>query len=619
MKTKEKTAVVMRTLLEVVRGDEPIGMPHSRPMPSIGSGCHDQRVRVKQHNWRAVYRIDGDAIVVAEIFRKTIQQTPKPTIDLCRARLAAFERMSAEAEKSRSKKGKGGKRPAVGALGLTHEDAGVNRDEAARLRRDATGPSRSFDRWKRTPMTPSHFRTEVTMLGLIARLGLIACVWSGTWAGTAGAQEPAGTREVRYREGREAFANPDRGFYAASMSHRVSRLEGLRGRGITLLLVEMDLRDFKDREIGPEKLAELRQAFSRARENGLKVIFRAAYGFTGRDYRADPADLGRIRGHIRQLGAIFRADRDVLFAVQAGFLGPWGEWHGSNHGDPPSLEARRAVLSGLLEAVPAPISVQIRRPMFIRDLFAGEPALTVETAWTGTPLSRTGWHDDALLSLPTDMGTYAEQGWDRERELGWCEVHGRFTPFGGETVPDSAKTPIGQVVGELERLHATYLNSSYHRGTLEGWRKAEHLGENAFAYIERRLGYRLVADRLRLPSSVAPGETLRVDLELKNVGFAAPVLPREVAFVLSRGEARYRAVAPADPRRWGPGGAIRVGCELRLPPDAARGTWTLSLHLADPSPGLRDDGRYAIRLANEDVRFVEQSGWNVLAEDVEVR
>src|SRR5256885_2774940 len=41
------------------------------------------------------------------------------------------------------------------------------------------------------------------------------------------------------------------------------------------------------------------------------------------------------------------------------------------------------------------------------------------------------------------------------------------------------------------------------------------------------------------------------------------------------------------------------------------------LHLADPSPGLRDDGRYAIRLANEGVPFEAGSGWNILADDVD--
>ena len=103
--------------------------------------------------------------------------------------------------------------------------------------------------------------------------------------------------------------------------------------------------------------------------------------------------------------------------------------------------------------------------MFIRDIFAGEPGgaeLTEATAYGGSRLSRIGWHDDALLSLPTDMGTYAEQVGTASASFDGVPITVRFTPFGGETVPSSARTPVAQVVRELELLHATYLNSSYH-------------------------------------------------------------------------------------------------------------------------------------------------------------
>lgn len=429
-----------------------------------------------------------------------------------------------------------------------------------------------------------------------------------------------GRKVVRYTESRAAFPNPERGLYAPRMSDRMRGLDGLRGQGITLLLVEMDLRDFKDRDLTPEKLDELRRALASAREAGLKVVFRAAYGFTGRDYRADPEDMDRILGHIRQLGPVFSAERDALLAVQAGFLGPWGEWHGSNWGDPPSLDARRSVLFGLLEAVPSPIPIQIRRPMFIRDIFADEPPLSPETAFDGSPLARTGWHDDALLALPSDMGTYAQRGWDRDRELDWCAQHGRFTPFGGETVPRSAATPVEQVVGELEKLHATYLNSAYHRGTLQRWRESEYQGENALDHITRRLGYRLVADRLSYTPTASPGGTLEFELSLRNVGFASPQLPREAALVLHREGHSHRVPLDADPRRWAPeSGLNTLRASVPLPADLPRGTYRLSLHLADPSPRLRDEPRFAIRLANDDIPFSEESGANLLAEDLEVR
>lgn len=434
----------------------------------------------------------------------------------------------------------------------------------------------------------------------------------------------AGLQERRFQESREAFPNPERGFYSPRTTRRMGNLAGLRDQGITLVLVEMDLRDFKEREISPEKLDELRQAFTAARQQGLKVIFRAAYGFTGNDYRADPKDMGRILGHIRQLGAVFQEQRNVLFAIQAGFLGPWGEWHGSNWGDPPSLEARRQVLFGLLDAAPSPIPVQVRRPMFIRDIFDAEPGgstLTEKTGFGGSRLARTGWHDDALLSLPTDMGTYAQPGWTRERELEWCARHGRYTPFGGETVGPAAKTPIDQTVRELEQLHACYVNIAYHPQALRAWREAEYRGEDGFRHIERRLGYRFTAERLRYTREVRRGETFEFDLDLRNVGFAAPCLPREVAVVLSTEGKTHRVVLRnADPRRWSPeAGPVHLRAAFRFPRDLPRGTWRLALHLADPSPGLRDDSRYAIRLANQEIAFSPTTGWNELADDVQIR
>ena len=41
--------------------------------------------------WRIVYRIDADAILVAAVFAKKTEQTPKREIDNCKARLAKYD------------------------------------------------------------------------------------------------------------------------------------------------------------------------------------------------------------------------------------------------------------------------------------------------------------------------------------------------------------------------------------------------------------------------------------------------------------------------------------------------------------------------------------------------
>jgi len=68
-----------------------LSLPHSRPMPSIGSRCHELRVRDEQQNWRVVYRIDLDAIVIAEVFPKKTATTPDRVIESCRRRLRQYD------------------------------------------------------------------------------------------------------------------------------------------------------------------------------------------------------------------------------------------------------------------------------------------------------------------------------------------------------------------------------------------------------------------------------------------------------------------------------------------------------------------------------------------------
>ncbi len=77
-------------LRELQRG-KALSMPHSRPMPAIGARCHKLRVVDKGVAWRIVYRVDPDAIVIAEVFAKKTSQTPAPVLDACRRRLKEYD------------------------------------------------------------------------------------------------------------------------------------------------------------------------------------------------------------------------------------------------------------------------------------------------------------------------------------------------------------------------------------------------------------------------------------------------------------------------------------------------------------------------------------------------
>ncbi|MCF7826335.1 MAG: type II toxin-antitoxin system RelE/ParE family toxin [Candidatus Marinimicrobia bacterium] len=78
-------------LLRSLQMGENLSMPHSRPMPSIGSRCHELRINDEAATWRLIYRIDEDAIVILEVFSKKTQQTSKKVIDVCKKRIKEYD------------------------------------------------------------------------------------------------------------------------------------------------------------------------------------------------------------------------------------------------------------------------------------------------------------------------------------------------------------------------------------------------------------------------------------------------------------------------------------------------------------------------------------------------
>lgn len=78
-------------LLRKLQLGEKLSMPQSRPMPVIGKRCHELRVTDCNINWRIVYRLDEDAIVILEVFEKKTGKTPKNVIDRCKDRLRDYD------------------------------------------------------------------------------------------------------------------------------------------------------------------------------------------------------------------------------------------------------------------------------------------------------------------------------------------------------------------------------------------------------------------------------------------------------------------------------------------------------------------------------------------------
>ena len=84
-------------LLRRLQQGASLGLPHSRPMPIIGTRCHELRINDEAGTFRIIYRADTDAVIILDVFRKKTAQTPQSVIAACKRRLHEYDRIG-EAE-----------------------------------------------------------------------------------------------------------------------------------------------------------------------------------------------------------------------------------------------------------------------------------------------------------------------------------------------------------------------------------------------------------------------------------------------------------------------------------------------------------------------------------------
>jgi phage-related protein len=81
-------------LLRRLQGGEKLSLPQSRPMSTIGPRCHELRIVDEDKIWRIIYRLNEDAVVIAEVFAKKTRTTPSQVIKNCKRRLRDYDALS---------------------------------------------------------------------------------------------------------------------------------------------------------------------------------------------------------------------------------------------------------------------------------------------------------------------------------------------------------------------------------------------------------------------------------------------------------------------------------------------------------------------------------------------
>lgn len=421
-----------------------------------------------------------------------------------------------------------------------------------------------------------------------------------------------------YTESDRAFPNPERGFYSAvdfysatASPITATKLKLNRSFNRTLFYTGYYLTDYMESDIAPEYLELIRKNMQVLREGGAKCVLRFAYKTdmyeTGHPWDASPEWVHR---HIEQLKPIMQEYGDVILCLQAGFIGVWGEWAYTDHfvsgpSTPEEYSLRKKVMVALLDAMPKDRQVAVRCGRYKMNMFLESFAdsVTLATAYNESDISRICAHNDCFGADSGDMGTFSKKG---ERDF-W-KNESRYLIMGGETCQVSNYCKCERSLQDMVDYHWTYLNSGYNSNVLGRWKT-----DGCYDEVERRLGYRLVLMETSQTRKPSAGKDFQIVLKIRNTGFAAPVNPRLVEFVLvdGNGNRTVYEMDDVDPRYWFAGETVTIDKTIRLPEDAA-GDCRLYLNLPDPKPTLRGNPLFSIRLANEKI-WNEDKGYNRIA------
>ncbi len=464
------------------------------------------------------------------------------------------------------------------------------------------------------------------LLFVVALLGLTILPLAGS-ADTCG-----------YAEDAAVFPNPERGWFVfhelKPVEENVNQwatgalLDEYLAQGYRLAKHIVHLPTNRDR-LPQEFLDQLQSEADLFRARGFKVIYRFNYNWDHSVSNDDaPTDVTLM--HLDQLEPSFARNKDVIFAIEMGFIGYWGEMHHSTHGHNARgsglSESGRAIVRKMLEVLPKDRCVSLRYPKTIyRDpreygSLGFTAPLNDDTAYNGSDQSRVGswfanfgagdilYHRDGEFCAKWAPDTRYVPQWAH------CDHFEDVTMNPREWMDDAIAFHYRALSNPKDELTT--------RDIYEAWVETGTYDEFA-----KRLGYRYRLLESEVDDRVSAGGAVHVRLRVRNDGWGRPVNPRmlEVVFrnVSTGAECIQAVTPPRDSRLWFPDAQTEATIlfEVSIATNLPAGQYRVLLNLPDPEVALRRDPRYSIRLASmwQGVTVWEsETGYNRLGNAIEV-
>ena len=423
-----------------------------------------------------------------------------------------------------------------------------------------------------------------------------------------------------------------------SSSYNFNAFEG------SLVLTLFYLVDYRTRDLDDIALNAIETTLQKVRNAGKKAIVRIAYSrVAGSGTRYDPsqprdASLSQVQTHLNQLSSLFASYKDIIYLVQAGCIGTYGEWYyisqpeyeynytGSSLS---SFSGRKDVLTALLNLVPGR-QVAVRTPFFKRAYLNKKSdyqyglnsylTLTRPNA-DGDAHYRLAFYNDVFMCNTDDQQGTFPTSLDRNMWLSQSP----FLACGGETANSGSTASYMMNVNSynpvdlIKQYHMSYLHQRSNSDLYAYW-----VSQGKETAINNNLGYRLWVTSVKMDGTLSGGKTIKLTYSIKNNG-AAPVIykrPMKIVYIRNSDKkvtelarttgsvsnyvffsqnntqtTQHGSTDYADIRKIAPNEYKYFTCQFTLPSTVSSGDM-IAIWLPDQASNLRNRKEYSIRLAN---------------------
>lgn len=352
---------------------------------------------------------------------------------------------------------------------------------------------------------------------------------------------------------------------------------------------------------------------------GMRLLIVFIYNFGPVGPGAMDAPIGVISENIDQLAPILLQNKDLIFSMEAGFIGTWGEWHDSTNGND-TAAAQATVLNAESSYFSSVFPILVRYP---GDL--------IQYIGSTTPSNELGLYDAYYASDSDDGGT-----WDTCAPTGgWCLSNytvsqlqsyaaavSTTTMFQGEF---GAEDPTLQTCDALASYSYTYHPQSFALFPYPTDIGTELQDEGCALSFYNQIGTRIELQKVAISGNPTANGQLQFSITLVNTGYGRVIRERPATLVfVAAGNVVAQIPIPVsqlDLRQLASSATpvpqtfqINVSLPATFP---SSGPVSIALLIPDPAPSLTTQPAYALPLNSVDQSdnpiFEPTTGYNVMA------